>query len=185
MEVLNGRRRAWFHGVLLTALMATAAAQSLPVGEEDIKAAFLYNFAKYVDWPDSAFPSNAFRLCVIADPGFVKRVEDIIAGESISGRPVTLQVPSTPDTAASCHILFVGRAAPDRTAELLVAVKGAHVLTVGETGDFLTRGGIVTFIRDGDRVRFDVDVGEARQAGLTISSRLLRVARKVSPSVPR
>jgi hypothetical protein len=163
-------------------LLATAplAGQPGAVIEDDVKAAFLYNFAKYVEWPDAAFPEGALRICVVADAAFAKRVDDIIAGETIEGRPVTREVPSTPEQARSCNILFVGGAEAGRADQLLGAVRGSHVLTVGDTADFLARGGVMTFVRDGDRVRFDVNVAEAQHAGLIISSRLLRVARHVS-----
>jgi hypothetical protein len=94
---------------------------------------------------------------------------------------VTGAAPSTPDEARSCNILFVGRGQAGRADQLLAAVRNSHVLTVGDSTDFLARGGVVTFVTEGDRVRFDVNVTEAQKAGLRISSRLLRVARRVSP----
>jgi hypothetical protein len=182
MAILKRRPFAFVRRTIVVALLATARldAQSGAVAEDNIKAAFLYNFAKYVEWPETAFPTGAFRVCVVADAGFVKMVDDIIAGETLAGLPVMRRTPSSPDEARSCNILFVGRAEGRRADPLLVAVRGSHVLTVGDTADFLTHGGVVTFVREGDRVRFDVNVGEAQRAGLTISSRLLRVARRVS-----
>jgi YfiR/HmsC-like len=183
MAILGRRHSlAGVRRTIAVTLLTTAplAAQPSTVAEDDVKAAFLYNFAKYVEWPDAAFPEGALRVCVVADAAFAKRVDDIIAGETIEGRPVTREAPSTPDQARSCNILFVGGAEAGRADRLLGAVRGAHVLTVGDTADFLARGGVVTFVREGDRVRFDVNVGEAQRAGLIISSRLLRVARHVS-----
>jgi YfiR/HmsC-like len=191
MAILGSRLRSSLlrtvvRRTIVVTLLATArlAAQSGAVVEDDIKAAFLYNFAKYVEWPDTAFPTGAFRVCVIADASFVKSVGDIIAGETIAGRPVTREAPSTPEEARSCNILFVGRGNAGRADQLLAAVRDSHVLTVGDSADFLTHGGVVTFVREGDRVRFDVNVGEAQRAGLTVSSRLLRVARRVSTTGP-
>ena len=110
-----GRQRSFgvVHQTIVVTLLATAplAAQPSTVVEDDVKAAFLYNFAKYVEWPDSAFPEGALRVCVVADAAFAKKVDDIIAGETIEGRPVTREAPSTPDEARSCNILFVGGAA--------------------------------------------------------------------------
>jgi hypothetical protein len=169
---------------LLVPVQAMAPAQAGPVLENDVKAAFLYNFAKYVEWPDTAFPTGTFRLCVIASTDFVRRVDETIAGETIAGRPVTRESPASPEGARGCNILFVARGEPGRAGQLLDAVRGSHVFTVGETPDFLSQGGVVTFVREGDRVRFDVNLGEAQRAGLTISSRLLRVARTVSPNGP-
>jgi len=165
--------------VPLTAQPGVPAQPGGPV-EDSIKAAFLYNFAKYVEWPDAAFPGGEFRVCVAADPVFLKSVDDIIAGETIAGRAVTRQTPATPDEARACNILFISRGIGNRVDQLLTAVKGAPVLTVGDSIDFQKRGGIVTFVNDGDRVRFDVNVVGAQMEGLTISSRLLRVARRVT-----
>jgi hypothetical protein len=191
MAVLKPRRAAFVRGTLAGTLAMTLlasgrlAAQAAGVPIEDaIKAAFLYNFAKYVEWPDTAFQTGDFHVCVVADAAFVKSVDDIIAGETIGGRSVIRQTPSTPELARSCHILFVGRGETGRVDQLLAAVKGAPVLTVGDGADFLKHGGVVTFVTDGDRVRFDVNVAVAQTEGLTISSRLLRVARHVSLPEP-
>jgi hypothetical protein len=187
MEVLKPRRVLAIGGrtAIVALMIATArlAAQPAGVAEDDVKAAFLYNFAKYVAWPDSAFPARAFHVCVVADEVFLKSLDDIIAGETIDGRSVTRQIPATPEAARACHILFLASGDADRVAQLLAAVKDTPVLTVGDTADFLARGGVVTFVRDGERIRFDVNMTAALRAGLTISSRLLRVARRVSPPV--
>ncbi|MEO8259417.1 MAG: YfiR family protein [Acidobacteriota bacterium] len=188
MEILKRRSDTRVRRVVIAALLAATArltAQPASVMEDDVKAAFLYNFAKYVAWPEESFPSGAFHVCVFADESFVKSLDAIIAGETIDGRSVTRLVPISPEAARSCHILFVGGGEAGRIDRLLAAVKGAHVLTVGDTFDFLSRGGVVTFVRDGERVRFDVSVAQAQRAGLTISSRLLRVARRVSPGAGR
>ena len=183
MAILSRRSLVFAARAIAAALLAGEglAAQSGAIVENDIKAAFLYNFAKYVEWPEAAFPGGDFRVCVVADSPFQKSVDDIIAGESVAGRPVTRQAPATPEAARSCNILFVGRGEFRRAEPLLMAVKGANVLTVGDGAEFLSRGAAVTFVREGDRVRFDVNLTEAQRAGLTISSRLLRVARRVVP----
>lgn len=172
--------RARLAAAMTLVAVAGAAAQPAPT-ESDVKAAFLFNFAKYVEWPASAFPKGDFRICVVADRRFLESVDDIIAGESIEGRPVSRQSPATADAVRTCHILFVARGELGRADALLAAAKGAPTLTVGDGADFLKRG-MVAFVREGDRVRFDVNVTEAQRAGLTISSRLLRVARRVSPA---
>jgi uncharacterized protein DUF4154 len=181
MAILRRRSAAVAGTLTALHLCLHAGAQPRP-SENEIKAAFLYNFAKYVEWPDATFQAGEFHLCALADAEFLKSVDDIIAGESIAGRPVSRQTASTPDEAQSCHILFVARADLARAEPLLAAARSAHVLTVGEGADFLKRGGAIAFVRDDTRVRFDVNVAEAQRAGLRISSRLLRVARRVSPA---
>ena len=173
--------------VFLATSARRPAAQQLQVAEDDLKAAFLYNFAKYVEWPPSAFTGispETFRLCVVADPPFVKMVQNVVTDETIYDRPVVLLTPEGAEEAQRCHILFIGGDEQDRASGLLLAVQGSPVLTVGNGAEFLGLGGMVGFVRDGTRVRFDVNTAVARRAGLVISSRLLRIARRVSSEVP-
>lgn len=172
---------------LLVALLAAvtavpAGAQNGAIAEDNLKAAFLYNFAKYVEWPASAFSTGSFRVCVFADLSFVRKVDEIIDGETIDGlRVVRPPTPAPQDVPRSCNVLFVSATEAARTEELLAAAHNAHVLTVGDGDGFLARGGMFAFIKDQDRIRFDVNASEAARAGLTVSSRLLRLARRVKP----
>ena len=148
--------------------------------EDEVKAAFLYNFTKYVDWPTAAFSgqSDPFRLCVLSDSEFAQAVQSIVVGETARGRALQLV---RPDSAAwpTCHILFVGQSHAERAGAILSAVSGRPILTVGETPKFLDQGGAVLFVVEQNRVRFDIDLRSAGRAGLTVSSKLLRVARRV------
>jgi hypothetical protein len=165
-------------------LAGRVQAQAPAAAEEDIKAAFLYNFAKYVSWPAKALRDRNFRICVAADPAFARRVDAIIDGETLDGRAVIRPaVPPLQNLGRTCQILFVGAGESSRAAELLAAVRESPVLTVGETEAFAAKGGMVAFVKDGDRVRFDINRAEADRAGLTISSRLLRLARHVGGTV--
>jgi len=156
---------------------ARAFGQTPSLTEDDVKAAFLYNFAKYVDWPNTA-GSDAFRVCVVADAGLEKRVDNLVAGETIDGKAVRRETPA-PEGARGCHILFIGDIESERIDHFIAAVQGAPVLTVGESPDFLNRGGMIAFVHEGDRVRFDINNAAAQQVGVTVSSRLLRLARRV------
>jgi hypothetical protein len=181
------------HIVVLSLVMhvvtwAAPAAAQHRVSEDDVKATFLFNFAKYVEWPPTDpgdGNAGAFRLCVVAGAAFVTVVDDVIAGETIDGRPVVRETPENGDGARRCQILFID-ADNQRRRSLVSAVHGAPVLTVGNGEDFLALGGVVGFVRDGGRVRFDVNLNEAQQTGLAFSSRMLRVARRViSGGAPR
>jgi hypothetical protein len=168
---------------LAVCLAGRVQAQAPAATEEEIKAAFLYNFAKYVTWPPKSLADRNFRICVAADASFTGKVDAIIQGETLDGRAV-VRPPAPPlqRLGRSCQIVFVGAAETSRTAELLAAVHDSPVLTVGETDAFAAKGGMVAFVKDGDRVRFDINRAEADRAGLTISSRLLRLARHVGRS---
>ncbi|MES1255918.1 MAG: YfiR family protein [Acidobacteriota bacterium] len=173
--------------VAATLLVLAVAAEPLlaaGVAEDDVKAAFLYNFAKYIEWPESAFPSGTFQLCVVADAAFVKRVDEILAGEAVEGHQVVRRTPAGVEDARACHILFLRQVEAVQMDEWLASVATSPVLTVGDSSEFLARGGAVAFVRDGDRVRFDINVRSAQLGGLTISSRLLRVARRVVQPAP-
>lgn len=170
--------------VAVSGTMRPAAAQTpgpLPTLEDEIKAAYLYNFTKFVDWPAVAFQrtSDPLVMCVAADASFSRAVDRIIAGETIGGRPLRL-VPAETDTVARCHVLFIGRGGPERLSRLIAAADKAPVLTVSDAPRFLQQGGMILFVLENNRVRFDVNLRAAERAGLRVSSKLLRVARRVS-----
>jgi len=156
-----------------------AAQQAL---ETDVKAAFLYNFTKFVDWPRPPADAEPFRLCVVSDDALMQSLERTIEGESVNGRPLKSLVPRTPAEARTCQMLFVGHAEGEREARLLSAVRDLPVLTVSDTNDFAVRGGGIEFVRENSRLRFDVNLPGAERAGIKISSRLLKVARRVHES---
>jgi len=153
--------------------------------EDDIKAAFLYNFTKFIEWPASPERrAEPFRLCVLADPEFTRAVDRIIAGESVEGRPLARTDPQSADEARHCAILYVGRGHTQRGATLVTAVRQLPVLTVGDSPRFVAQGGVIQFVLEDNRVRFDVSPGAAHRSGLLVSSKLLRVARHVIEGGP-
>jgi len=153
-------------------------AQTVP--EQDVKAAFLYNFTRFITWPDGSPPgSEPFRICVVADGSTTRAVERAMAGETINGRRAEAVVPRFSEEARRCQILYLGPGAGDRAQAMLAAVRDLPVLTVGDDDRFTSRGGTIQFVIENDRVRFDVNLANAERARLTVSSRLLRVARKI------
>lgn len=152
--------------------------QRTTTAEDDIKAAFLFNFTKFIEWPAGARPAG-FKVCTVAEPGFNAALERTLAGESADGRPIVRVSPPTPDAARSCQILFLGRLENERAERWIAAVRGAPVLVVGESRTAWDRGAQINFVIDANRVKFDVNAEAASRAGLTVSSKLLRVARAV------
>ena len=182
-EAAVRRRRA------LVALMAAAAllaapgmAQSAAAAEYDAKAAFLYNFTKFVEWPEAAFYDDlsSFRLCVLGDDPFGDGLK-MIAQQEVAGRKLALWRVSAMSDPSGCQILFVSRSERQRLPQILAAVRGAPVLTVADTAGFLEKGGIVNFVLEGSRVRFEINQQAAEQSRLKISSKLLRLATRVIP----
>jgi hypothetical protein len=157
-----------------------ARAQSGETIEDEVKAAFLYNFTKYVDWPAAAFQdaSDPLRMCVVARPKFVRAVENLISGETSRGRPIQLVTPELTNL-NRCHVLFTGASEASRFDAALPALSGRPILTVAESKTLFDQGGAILLVVDNSRVRFDVNVRAIEKAGLTVSSKLLRVARNV------
>jgi hypothetical protein len=148
--------------------------------EAEVKAVFLYNFAKYVDWPVASQGSSAtIRMCVTAHPQFLAILREAVRDEIINGRPLAAIGLDGLDGARDCDILYIGESAtPDATA-WINAVRGRQILTVGDGA--LVDGLVIAFVRDQNRVRFDISRQAAARQSLAISSRLLGLARRVEP----
>ena len=181
MGVLGAGLRFAVLAALSTALL-TGVLRAQGAHEVDVKAAFLYNFTKFVAWPIPNPSTEPFRLCVVGDDALRRSLEGTIAGESVDGRPLQSLSPRTAEEARGCHLLFVGQSQGERESRLLDAVRDAPVLTVSDTADFARHGGGIEFVRENNRLRFDVNVPGAERAGIKVSSRLLKVARRVHES---
>jgi hypothetical protein len=151
------------------------------VSEYQAKALYLYNFAKFVEWPAEAFPNAAapLHLCVFRENPFGSNLEQIVEGKIIGGHPVTVVTVQNTDEVRSCHILFVSGSQTRQSIQILAVLRPACVLTVGESEGFVQQGGIINFVLKDDRVQFEVNQKAAEQSRLSISSRLLSLARLV------
>ncbi len=155
-----------------------AGAGSAPL-EYQVKAAFILNFINFTEWPASALgaPSAPFRICVLGRDPFGEALDRTMEGETVHGHPVAVDRVSREDAARRCQILFVS-ASPE-SASLVKSLLDAPILMIGDSPGFLREGGVVAFALDQGRVRFDVARQNAERRGLVLSSRLLRVARRV------
>lgn len=147
--------------------------------EYQVKAVFLLNFTKFVEWPSASLPSpeSPIDICVMGDDPFGNELDQIVAGEVVNGRKVTaLRVKNGPPPKA-CEVLFISR--PDKDTLKILPGLGPGVLTVGEGESFVRHGGMIAFVIVNRRVRFDINRTAAENAGLKISSKLLNVARAV------
>jgi hypothetical protein len=140
--------------------------------EYRVKAAYLFNFVKFVEWPQAA-RSGPLTICVAGRDVLGDVLDRTVEGETVNGRPIVARriLEPTPD----CHVVFVPRGAAAQA--YLRPAQGAPVLTVGETPDFIENGGIVNFVLEGTNVRFEMNPAAADRVGIRISSRLLRLAR--------
>jgi hypothetical protein len=158
-------------------MVAARAAQSGPT-ETQIKAAFLLNFTAFVEWPESAFQDARSPIIVgIAgnDP-FGPFLDELLAGETVAGRPLTLRRIKPGEDPAGCHLLFISDSERPNWASLMARLRGQPCVTVGNGPDFIRAGGIIEFAQDRGRVRFRISQAAARASGVVLSSKLLRLA---------
>jgi hypothetical protein len=163
-------------------LAAPGAAQAQVAAEYDVKAAFLYNFTKFVEWPPSAFADerSSLKICVLGEDPFGKSLQ-AVASEEVAGRKLTVLRTESMGNPAGCHVLFVSRSERERLPRILAEVRERPVLTVSDTKGFLDQGGIINFTLEGSKVRFEINQDSAEKAGLKISSKLLRLATRIVP----
>jgi len=147
-----------------------------------IKAGFIFNFAKFVEWPQTTFaqPDSPIVIGILGTDPFGAIIDQIVQDKKIGGRGFVvkrLKWGTDPKDLKECKILFVGASERIHIDELVQIVRGLPILTVGETPGFAERGGVIRLVLEDNKVRFEVNVDAAHQAGLTISSRLLTLAR--------
>jgi hypothetical protein len=159
---------------------ADADAQASRPNEYQVQAAYLYNFGKFVKWPAVA-PANqsgAFTICVLGQDPFGSVLESTLAGQTVGGKPVAVKRLTKAQDAAACHILSLSATQRDLKGTL-EAIDDSSVLTVSDMPDFSKRGGIIQFILEGDRVRFEINLESAEKSHLVFPSELLKVAAAV------
>jgi hypothetical protein len=157
--------------------------QAVP-NEYRLKAAFVYQFPQFVEWPSTTWQdAQAVHFCIASPNPFGSELEQLVRGESLNGRPLSVREIAGSDELVGCHVLFVG-AHSDVAAPVLRAASGRPILTVGEADRFLENGGIIAMkIIDG-RVQFEVNATNAARGGLRISSQLLSLALTVREGPP-
>jgi hypothetical protein len=169
-------------GLLTLAVSLVATERSLGADaaytEYQVKALFLYNFSKYVDWPASTFSQTdtPITIGVLGENKFGHDLEKAVAGKTVGGRKIVVQMVGMEADWSKCNILFISSSENRHLVEILDKVKTLPVLTVGESSQFVQDGGIINFMKKADTVRLEVDLNAAQLAKLQISSKLLKVA---------
>ncbi len=156
-------------------------AQDAPLPTElQIKAVYLYNFGKFVRWQvNAASGRNSFDICVIGKNPFAGALESTVAGESIDGKSIVIRNIVGMQEASQCRILFISSSEAGRLKPILIAARHLSALTVSDISGFAQRGGMIEFVNQEGRVRFEVNVAPMGESGLTVSSELLKVATRV------
>ena len=174
--------RAWaLAGLLVLARLSIAPPASAETGgkvtqEYDLKAAFLFNFAQFVDWPADAFPSPStpITIGILGEDPFGRSLDEVVAQETAHGRALVVRRYPAADRIDACHILFIAASEAGRMESVLALLARRSILTVGETKEFTEHSGIITFGVKQHRLRLRINMAAARAARLTISSKLLR-----------
>jgi hypothetical protein len=148
--------------------------------EHEVKAAFLFNFLKFVEWPGSVASSNTpIVIGVVGESPLREALPKILDGQTVKGRSIRMVSLRPGDPIDECQLLFVAHGTNEETEEVLKAAKGKPILTVGESPEFLPQGGMINFVVMDQKVRFEINTAALDAAGLRADSRLLAVARRV------
>ena len=166
--------------VALLCCLSTNSWTQQAADESQIKAAFLFNFGKFVEWPEpAASPNGLLTICITGNDEVARALQHLAAGKTVNGKEVKVVLLRVLDSSGSCQILFIGRAAGKDKKALLEKTQNVPVLTVGEEEDFAGQGGIVNFLSEKRSIHFEVNLEAATQSGLKISSKLLALAQIV------
>lgn len=165
-------------GLAVASWLLAPAAGSASVKEDQVKAAFLLNFTRFVGWPDSSFDaaSAPFVICVLDDSGFAATASDVIGSRTVGSRSVSVSARPSVEAAAGCHILYLPasqKALQPRVIEVLAA---ESVFTVSDSDGFAAMGGMANFKRAGSKLGLEINRTAAGKANLKVNARLLRIA---------
>jgi hypothetical protein len=160
-------------------LTSSKSADSLK--EYELKAAFLYNFTKFIEWPTNRFPdANApFVVAVAGNSSCTAELEKIAKERKVNGRTLIIRTVTTPDVLREAHLLFIPSSEDKSAKEWLYAAHRCGALSTGESDAFSRQGGVINFVLEGEKIRFDLNIVQAEAAGLKVSAQLQKLARTV------
>jgi hypothetical protein len=169
-------------GLLIISVAGTMSAQTAP--EPTLKAAFLYNFAKFAEWPADATPADPLLICVLGDPAIADALDETVKGRTIDGRKVVVSRVKR-EGVRGCHVLYLAGLDTKAANQMVDELKNAPVLTVSDREQFAENGGIAGLFVEQGRMRFAINVDAAQRCRLRISSRLLSLAKIVKDASAR
>jgi hypothetical protein len=169
--------------VLWSAVSSPLSAQSSVSKEYQIKAVFLFNFAQFVKWPDRVFTRSdePFRIGILGDDPFDGFIDATVQGEKVDGHPLVIQRYASVADIKVCQILFISRSESEKMEGILSDLKGKNILTVADSEGFIKSGGIVLLSKEENKIRLQINLEAAKNANLSISSKILRLAEIVGP----
>ncbi|MEP7304027.1 MAG: YfiR family protein [Acidobacteriota bacterium] len=183
MEILERRQptfRLWACLMMLATLLLPRPVAAQGLTAPKLKAAFVYNFAKFAEWSAEALPQGQrLSLCIVGDAALAEALEQAVKGRGIDSHQLTVEVISADGPVQSCHVLYVSGLDRKQTGQLLRAVKSSPVLTISDGVQFAELGGVGQLISEGDHLRMAVNLDATKRAHLKISSKLLGLAQIV------
>ena len=167
-------------GIITFLIQGSAQAQS--EWELKLKAAFLFNIAKFVEWPAKAFPSDGppFKLCIFGKDPFSSLIDDAFEGRSVKGRSIRVERPGSIQGSKGCHLFFISTSEGSKVSRMLERLHSNNALTVSEIDGFARSGGIIEFYKKENNLKIEVNQKVAKQASLKVSSKLLRIGKVVN-----
>lgn len=168
--------------VTIAGIHTMSSAQNPTVPEHQIKAVFLFNFIQFVEWPSQAFESveSPVVIGVLGKDPFGSYLDEILVGEVINGRPITVKRFSSLQEVENCHILYIQSPETENFSRIFDLLSGKNVLTISDSRDFMEEGGIIRFVNVNNKIQFQINPEAAKRANLVISSKLLRLAEIVA-----
>ncbi|GMV91396.1 MAG: hypothetical protein AMXMBFR82_11740 [Candidatus Hydrogenedentota bacterium] len=167
-------------------LVAILGASETPVSgatdeaptEYEVKAAFIFKFVSFVEWPEESFPENdtPIRIGILGEDPFGTSLDRTIEGKSVRGRTLEARRSNDVEELSACHMVFVAQPVPADVQSLTTKLHERHILTIGDSADFAKRGGIINFVEREGKIRFEINAKSAQRANIRISSQLLSLA---------
>ena len=182
-EAFSKDTRVYFLIALALACFAlansmNAHAQSISAKESLLKATFIYNFIKFIDFPSEAFsdPQQPYLICVLGSDSFRDALEQTLDRKTVKGRLLSFSRLSDISDLSSCHVLYIGSSWEDKVIDILSATAASPVLSISDMDQFANSGGIIGFTKNAKKIQFQINLDAAKRARLTISSKLLSLA---------
>jgi len=188
MNILKGRR----HGIpasramvvrlgcaLLGVFMVALSLSAQTLSEYDVEAAYLYNFGKFVRWPAASEKTSTFDICILGQDPFGGTLEKLIANDKIAGKPIRKRMVESSSDSTGCAIVYISDSESRDLRKIVASLDGGELLVSG-LPNFLREGGMIQFVMDGDRVRFEINLDPVTKNHLILSSQLLKVAVRVT-----
>jgi len=152
-----------------------AVAQSQTAGEDEIKSALIYNFVKFITWPDASFknPNEPFLICMMTEDRSSNMMKASLKDKEVKGRVINVALSDDVQSLKGCQVFFISSSQNAKAAEVLSKIKSKYLLTIGESDGFAKSGGIIGLYKEGGKLRFEINVEAADRADLKISSKLL------------